>query len=225
MNNPWLGIPADDYEGHMNLPHVAQYPFLASLFGEFIRQISPASVALLGCATGNGLEHIDSSITRRVTAVDINPEYCSICRNRHETTLTNLEIICDDISNVNLDPEEYSLIYGALFFEYLDPAGILPMIGRAIDFGGYFVAVLQLPSKAVSAISPSPYSSISTLSSIMNLVDPDRFDTLVRAAGLNKTEGTVLQLPYGKSFYRGVYRKPESGWIDDCNVRGSNGIS
>lgn len=194
----------------MNLPHVAQYTFLASLFGECIRRFPPASVALLGCATGNGLEHIDPGITRRVTAVDINPEYCSICRNRYGTILPDLEIICDNISNVVLDPKGYSLLYAALFFEYLDPAGILPMICSAVDIGGHFVAVLQLPSKAVSAITPSPYVSISTLSSVMNLVDPEQFDTFVNTCGLNKIEGTVLQLPTGRSFYRGVYLKPRT---------------
>ena len=34
MNNPWLNIPASDYEGHMSLPDVAQLSL--SLAGFFV---------------------------------------------------------------------------------------------------------------------------------------------------------------------------------------------
>ncbi len=34
MTNPWLRIPAADYEGHMSSPNVAQQSFLAQTFKE-----------------------------------------------------------------------------------------------------------------------------------------------------------------------------------------------
>ena len=73
--NAWLDVPADDYIGHMSSPEVDQLSVLSRLFREALERFLPADVLLLGCATGNGLDRVDRSVTRRVTAVDINPEY------------------------------------------------------------------------------------------------------------------------------------------------------
>jgi len=54
MDNPWLHIPASDYEGHMSSPHIDQQQFLAQIFQESLSKYDNASMALLGCTTGNG---------------------------------------------------------------------------------------------------------------------------------------------------------------------------
>ena len=55
--NPWLTLPLDDYEGHMGSADVNQLAPLADLFGEALAHLRPRSVAVLGVAGGNGLEH------------------------------------------------------------------------------------------------------------------------------------------------------------------------
>ena len=75
MKNPWLSIPIDDYEGHMGSPAVAQLQPLSELFAGVLASSRPKSLAVFGCAAGNGFEHIDPSITERVVGVDINPAY------------------------------------------------------------------------------------------------------------------------------------------------------
>jgi hypothetical protein len=39
-------------------------------------------VLLLGCSTGNGLARVDPTVTRRLTGVDLNPEYLARLRDR-----------------------------------------------------------------------------------------------------------------------------------------------
>jgi hypothetical protein len=56
--NPWLQIPASDYEGHMGLPEVNQSAFLANVFRTSLADYDSRSVLYIGCATGNGLAHI-----------------------------------------------------------------------------------------------------------------------------------------------------------------------
>jgi len=51
-DNPWLTIPLADYEAHMALPQVGQAQLLADLFAAELRERSPSSVAVLGCAGG-----------------------------------------------------------------------------------------------------------------------------------------------------------------------------
>jgi len=71
MTNPWLHIPASDYEAHMSLPEVAQAQAINELFASVLQEYTPASLAVFGCTTGNGFEHIDSSKTRRIVATAI----------------------------------------------------------------------------------------------------------------------------------------------------------
>jgi hypothetical protein len=75
MRDSWLAIPLEDYEGHMGSAGVRQLTVLAELFGCVLDRCSPESVAVLGVAGGNGLEQIDSTVTKRIVGVDINPRY------------------------------------------------------------------------------------------------------------------------------------------------------
>jgi hypothetical protein len=74
MSNPWLGIPADDYLGHMSSPKVGQSQVFDRLFAEALQLARPRHVLLLGCSTGNGLQHVDPTVTSHVVGVDIHPE-------------------------------------------------------------------------------------------------------------------------------------------------------
>ena len=78
--NPWLALPLEDYEGHMGSAAVNQLVPLADLFGEALARLRPRSVAVLGVAGGNGLEHVDGTLTTRVVAVDVNQAYLDATR-------------------------------------------------------------------------------------------------------------------------------------------------
>jgi len=103
MENPWLKIPAVDYEAHMSSPNVDQLPFLGMTFKEALDKHDCSAVALLGCAIGNGLKYINSETTRRLTAVDINPDYLEVLRQRHEKSIQGLEIIEADLETCELE--------------------------------------------------------------------------------------------------------------------------
>ena len=73
--NPWLDIPETDYVAHMSSREVDQYRVLNQLLRDVLATVRPGTALVLGCSTGNGLEHIDPAVTSRVVAVDINPRY------------------------------------------------------------------------------------------------------------------------------------------------------
>ena len=52
MINPWLRIPASDYEGHMSNPKVAQLRFLAQTFKESLDKHDSSTT--MGVAHGKG---------------------------------------------------------------------------------------------------------------------------------------------------------------------------
>ena len=61
MCTPWREIPLSDYEAHMSLPSVGQARMLADQLALLLERHAPISVAIIGCAGGNGLDRIDST--------------------------------------------------------------------------------------------------------------------------------------------------------------------
>ncbi len=100
MSDPWLSIPLADYEGHMGADNVQQLSALSGLFKRALDVCLPDSVAILGIAGGNGLEHANPAIIKRIVGVDINPGYLDEVRRRF-VTHPNLELHCVDLSRTS----------------------------------------------------------------------------------------------------------------------------
>ena len=115
MSNPWLTVPLSEYEQHMSSVAVQQLGALSDLFAEVIGRCRPLSVAILGIAGGNGLDHIDSSITARVVGLDLNPLYLEAVRDRY-SHLPGLELHCVDLSERRVELEPVQLVHAALSF-------------------------------------------------------------------------------------------------------------
>ena len=65
----------------MALPEVAQTQALSKLMASALKEYTPASLAVIGCTTGNGFEHIDHTHTHRVVGVDINAAYLAVLKD------------------------------------------------------------------------------------------------------------------------------------------------
>jgi SAM-dependent methyltransferase len=200
MHTPWQEIPLDEYEEHMSLPSVGQAKMLADQLERLIGQYRPASIALMGCAGGNGLERIQSTCVERIVAVDINAQYIATARNRFADRLANLDFRCADVQSESLQFEPVELIYAALIFEYVDVAAALSTMRRNIRHGGTLVGLLQLPHAEQQAVSPSPYRSLEKLASALELVAPDELRAQAKAAGFKIGCSETIALPSGKEF-------------------------
>ncbi|MFA6197357.1 MAG: class I SAM-dependent methyltransferase [Sulfurimonas sp.] len=207
MTNPWLNIPALDYEGPMGLPNVSQTSFLAQIFKDSISKYDSSSFAYLGCATGTGLEYIDAQSTNRLTAIDINPEYLNILRIRYQSKIPCLEIMEADLNEYNESKAKYSLIFAALIFEYLTPKPLLQKITNWLEDTGVMVVVLQLHEQNTKKVSDTPYSSLESLASFMNLLSEEDFKLMANESGMREIEGKQIILDSGKSFYIGAYER------------------
>jgi SAM-dependent methyltransferase len=200
MSNPWLNISIDDYEGHMSLPAVGQAQMIAEQFDRALERWAPKSVAVIGCAGGNGLDKIAARTVERVVAVDVNPDYIERTRARHAQRLQGLELVCADVQSESLIYEPVDLTYAALLFEYVDVLFTLKTLKRNSRPNAVLTTILQLPHLTIHAVSPSPYKSLGNLASAMTLVAPE---TLRRAAahlGFAAADSTIIELSSGKRF-------------------------
>ena len=204
MINPWLQIPADEYEGHMSQPHVDQLLFLSNIFMGSIRQFDPKNIAVLGAATGKGLEHISD---QNVTVYDINPEYLARIRAQYNRKIKNLNFVEGDLGQIDSLSGEYDLIFAGLIFEYLNPKRLLSKISTALKNNGVLLAILQLPSDKHGQISETKYKSIEQLEKIMHLVNPIELKTHAKDVGLSENQSEIIEHKSGKCFYKGTFSK------------------
>ena len=162
MLNPWLSVPLADYEGHMKSAEVQQLGTLSDLFAQALAFWRPATVVVLGIAGGNGLEHIDGRITRRVVGIDVNPLYLDAVRKRY-STIDGLELYCVDLAERRVDLEPVQLVHAALVFEHTGVGRCLENALSLVAPGGALSVVLQLPSEIEQGVARSEFASVQEL--------------------------------------------------------------
>jgi len=206
MSNPWLNVPLSDYEGHMSAAEVQQLSALSDLFKRALTLRCPASLAILGVAGGNGLDHIDPTCTKRILGIDFNPSYLEATRQRY-AALPGLELQCIDLSTDVVPLAPVNLVHAALVFEH---AGVELCLENAVSLvaaGGALSVVLQLPSTSEAGVSPTPFPSMQTLKSHFTLVDPVWFRQTMESRGFRLTHEFRRSLPAGKSFWLALFSR------------------
>jgi hypothetical protein len=206
MTSAWLRVPLDQYEGHMTARGVEQLDALSTLFARALRDSQPASVAVLGVAGGNGLDHIDSGVTTRVVGVDINEQYLDATRKRY-SALPGLELHCLDLSESTATLEPVQLVHAALIFEHAGVGRCLDNALATVADGGRFSVVLQLAGKPGHEISPTGFPAMQHLKPEFNLIDPAQFRSTVEARNWTLEEQLQLPLPAEKALWMGIFQR------------------
>lgn len=200
MTNPWLGIPLSDYLGHMGSPVVDQEPVLNRLLGEAVARSRPAAVLVLGCSTGNGLEHVDPAVTRRVVVVDVNAVFLRVLVERFPHPAFALEVLCADAATAVFEPNAFDLVHAALLFEYVDWPSLVPRLAGTLRPGGTLSVVVQLPSASTPAVTPTGFTSLLALESIFRFVDADLLVGTAAGVGLTLEQRRTEPLKSAKAF-------------------------
>lgn len=156
MNNPWIDINLNDYEGHMQLDSVQQLPVLNRMMhGQFYRHAA-ATIMILGIAGGNGLNHIDPAKIRKVYGVDINPRYLEICQDRYPSLADVFDPIQADLSDPEVLLPHADLVIANLIVEYIGCNCLQKIIHKVSPA---FVSCIIQINEAHSFVSESPYAS------------------------------------------------------------------
>jgi hypothetical protein len=209
MSNPWLTVPLSECEQHMSSVEVQQLGALSDFFAEVLGRCRPLSVAVLGIAGGNGLNHIDSTITARVVGLDLNPLYLEAVRTRY-SHLRGLELHCLDLSEQHVELEPVQLVHAALVFEH---AGVDYCLDNALSMivpGGSLSVVLQLPTESGQTVGASQFSSIKNLKSHFSLIEPACLQESLSGRGFRLIHQTTRALLAGKGFWMGIFSVSEA---------------
>jgi SAM-dependent methyltransferase len=198
--NPWLQIPLEDYEAHMAMSSIGQAQFLAGILERRARELRAASLAVIGCAGGNGFDGLAPETVERVVGVDINPAYISTARARHEGRFRSLELICGDFVHTVPDVAPTELVFAALVLEYVNYTEGFRALANFTQSPGSLVVVLQLPHQSLASVSPSPFLSLIRLESLFCYVPSAALMNMASPLGLTLKETKRHILESGKAF-------------------------
>jgi SAM-dependent methyltransferase len=204
--NAWLDIPLGDYESHMALPAIGQSQLIADQLEVLVRRHGPSSVAILGCAGGNGFERLADTSVTRVVGVDINPQYVEEARQRYAGRVPGLKLVVGDIQTASDIFEPVDFIYAALVFEYLDVARSMSVIRRHCKPTGVLAVLSQVPHETVPEVTPSPYSSLRLLEPRMHLLPHEELQQHATQAGFTLEVCRNVLSPGGKQFTVATFR-------------------
>ena len=183
---------------------VQQLSVLSELFKRALERSHPESVAVLGMAGGNGLEQINSAVTKRIVGLDINPRYLDTVQQRLGV-LSGLELHCRDLTERDFSLAPVALVHAALIFEHVGLGVALENALSLVAPGGALSVVLQLSSDAEQAVASTRYTSMQTLKQDFALIDISEFQRLLGPKGFQLVEQENRSLPAGKALWLGVF--------------------
>jgi SAM-dependent methyltransferase len=198
-DNPWREIPLTDYEQHMSHASVGQLMLLNSLTKKYLSCIKPKTSVFLGIAGGNGLEHVDTNITKSVIGIDINQSYLDITYKRYGAKIDSLLLLNLDITQ-NVDPLISSdFVWAALLLEYTGIDHSLQFSKKILMPGGHFIVTIQL-NNGLQSVSSTGIESVKKAGTLFKTVDPEILLAKATEMGftLNGKEENIL--PNEKSF-------------------------
>ena len=207
MDNPWLEISGSDYENHMI--EVGQAQVLNKLTKYCLDKYLPENFAILGCATGNGLEHIKPEVTNKVYAIDINSEYLNETEKKFKTKINSFETLNLDIRKDDLTIKNIDLFFVGLVLEYVEPERTLKKIIGTLSKNGILFIVIQKNQEA-SFVSKTQYKSLEKLTNISNEVNRQKINKFILSENMELIEQEEIKLTENKSFMKLEYKMKET---------------
>lgn len=205
MDNPWKHIPFSDYERHMSQPSVGQLSVLNRIFQEQYTSYHPSSLALFGVCTGNGLEHIDSNITKYVVGIDVNGEYLKECASRHSTHGFELQLLEANINHATVTLPPSDLYVANLFLEYVDIHKFLAVIKEYAFEDAVVSTVIQINNDQ-SFVSKTNISSLKLLDGYHIEIKKEELIDSMQRNQLDLIFSKKYPLPSTKEFLRLDFR-------------------
>lgn len=196
--SPWNEIPLEDYENHMSHNSVGQLEVLNSLTKKYLNKIKPRTCLFLGVAGGNGLEHIDNTITQNVIGIDINQGYLDKAKERYEEIITSLKLIKFDITTDTKVFCKADFIWAGLVLEYTGIDKSLEFSINNLQRDGNLIISIQ-SNNGVQSVSQSGIESVQKVGSIFQLINPDILVQKAIKLGLKLIENEESFFPNGKS--------------------------
>ena len=196
--NPWNNIPLADYELHMQHEDVGQAKLLNSLTGKYLEKYNPENILFLGISGGNGLEHINPDMVKRVCAIDINSLYLAETRERFGKKIKQLDLVNADIGASDESFIKADFVWAALIFEYVGIEKCFKFISNNTADHCKLIVTVQ-SNNGVQSVSTTGVESVKSVGSIFVTVGKETLTEKATMFGFECVGSEEHFLPNGKS--------------------------
>ena len=205
MRNPFLDIPLETYEKHMNLDTVQQQQVLNKIMKKQLHSYDVNSVMILGIAGGNGLEHVEIQKINIVYGVDINAKYLEVCRHRYSELDGHFETVCVDLTNKDVELPSADLVIANLFVEYI---GYDAFTHHMKVMSPKYISVIIQINEQDGFVSESPYiRAFDRVCEVHHQMEEDKLADELALIGYSKIYREDIPLPNGKKFVQVDFMK------------------
>lgn len=204
--NIWNEVPLEDYELHMNHKTVGQLKLLSELTRNYLEMLKPETVAFLGIAGGNGLEHIDNTVTRKVFGIDVNKEYLSITNERYAPKIPSLQLLHLDLSEGADILFEADFIWAALILEYAGVENVLKFSHKNLKTNGHLIVSVQSNNNAPN-VSETGIESVKKAGKIFKPVSVYELNEIAALYNFLQLSNEENILPNGKTIKTYLFQK------------------
>ena len=196
MANPWEEIPLSDYENHMRLDSVMQLQSMNQMMKGQFNAYPVCSVMILGIAGGNGLEHIDKNIFKKIYGIDINKEYLNVVKERFSDISDILECIQLNLIEETDKLPKAELLVANLLIEYIGYDCFKKAIKQVQP--QYISCIIQINADD-SFVSDSPYvHTFDGLDKVHHQMEENSLIQTLNDIGYKLIAQTENPLPNGK---------------------------
>lgn len=198
MKNPWETIPLEEYETHMQLQSVKQLQALNAFMKEQFVSCPAKTVAVLGVAGGNGLEHALNAIFSKVYAIDINHAYLKQCAKRFPEPV--FEFIRADLTDPAVLLPKAELLIANLLIEYIGYNRFCDVVQK---ISPRFISCVIQHNANDRFVSDSPYlHSFDGLESVHRTINKRELNEALAQIGYRCVAQEVRTMPNGTSLIR-----------------------
>lgn len=198
MINPWEEVSIFDYEAHMKLDEIQQLQTLNMIMKRQIESFPIQSLAILGIAGGNGLEHIDTNQIHMVYGIDINQEYLNVCYSRYGHLAQHLNLQKLDLSDLNTTIPTVDLVIANLLIEYI---GVNIFVKHMQKIQPLYVSSVIQKNSTSDFVSKSPYTEcFNKISGVHTDVNQDLLIKSMETIHMDLISFDEVLLPNKKAF-------------------------
>lgn len=200
MRNPWRDVPLEQYEKHMAEQKIYQLQELNRLMERQLNGYSVHSVAVLGVAGGNGLEHIAADQYKTIVGVDINEDYLNTCWRRYPQLQPCLQLLCLDLSKPEPSLPQVDLVIADLILEYI---GIEAFFHCLAGMNPEIVSCVVQQNQKEVFVSPSVYSQeLQKVKEIYQEIDQTELVAFMKRSGWSVILREEIPMPNGQRLIR-----------------------
>lgn len=193
------------YESHMKLDTVYQLQCMNEIMREQIQTYNIESLAILGVAGGNGLEHVNLKKHHKVYGIDINDDYLNSCKSRYYDMQDKLMLLSRDLLDLSIDLPKAELVIANLFLEYI---GLDIFTFQLKKMSPEYVSAVIQVNDGEGFVSESPYhNAFDCLESVYHEINSKALTDAMNEIGFTLILDIETELPNKKKLKRQDYKK------------------